>query len=109
MEYVVMNTLFSISFDELCQIEGIESHLIIEIVEYGIVIPANKEDDRICYERWLFDTDDIYWIKKALRLYQDLEIDWIATAMVIELMQQRDVLRKENETYQRQLKRFIKN
>ncbi len=100
-------TLFSISFDELCQVEGIEGELIIEIVEYGIVIPINKPSDQICYEQWLFDTGAIHWVKKALRLRQDLEIDWVAIAMVIKLMQQKEALQKENRLYQRQLRRFI--
>ena len=102
-------TLFSISFNELCQFEGIESQLIIEIVEYGIVIPLNRNRDKTNYEQWLFDTGGLYWMKKALRLHLDLEIDWIAVAMVVELMRQKEALQKENELYQRQLRRFIKN
>jgi len=102
-------TLFSISFEELCQIEGIESQLIIEIVEYGIVTPLNKRTDQTRYEQWFFDTGGIHWIKKALRLHQDLEIDWVAIAMVIDLMQQKEALQKENELYERQLRRFIKD
>jgi len=102
-------TLFSISFEELCQVEGVEGELIIEIVEYGIVIPINKNSDQTRYEQWLFDTGAIPWIKKALRLRQDLEIDWVAIAMVIKLMQKKEVLQKENECYQRQLRRFINN
>jgi chaperone modulatory protein CbpM len=103
------DTLFSISFKELCQVEGIEGELIIEIVEYGIVMPINKHSEQVRYEQWLFDTGAVPLIKKALRLRQDLEIDWIAIAMVIDLMQEKEVLQKENECYQRQLRRFIEN
>lgn len=102
-------TLFSISFEELCQTEGVERELIIEIVEYGIVMPINSQLEQTRYEQWLFDTGAIHWIKKALRLRQDLEIDWVAIAMVIDLMQEKEVLQKENECYQRQLRRFIEN
>ena len=102
-------SLFSISFYELCQLEGIESQLVIEIVEYGIVIPLNKSIEKASEDKWLFDTGSIHWLKKALRLHQDLEIDWVAVAMVIDLMQQKEALQKENEAYQRQLKRFIKD
>lgn len=98
-------TLISISFDELCQVEGLASELIIEIVEYGIVEPIDTSST----DKWLFDTSSIQWIKKALRLHQDLEIDWVAIAIVIDLMQQKDRLRQENEQLQRQLKRFIGN
>lgn len=101
-------SLFNISFNELCHVQGIDSELIIEIVEYGIVIPINQDSDEVRYEQWLFDTGAIRWIKKAVRLYQDLEIDWVAIAMVIELMQQKEALQLENENYKRQLGRFIK-
>ena len=108
MECVVMSEkLFSISFDELCQLEGIESQLIVEIVEYDIVTPLNKSVEVDNQEQWLFDTESTQWIQKALRLHHDLEIDWLAVAMLIDLMQQKEVLQKENETYQRQLERFM--
>lgn len=100
-------TALDISFEELCQIEGIERHLIIEIVEYGIVIPLNNNLDQIQYEQWLFDIGALHWLKKALRLHQDLEIDWVAIAMVIDLMQQKEALEKENQEYQSLLRRFV--
>jgi len=102
-------TLLSISFNELCLCEDIEDQLIVEIVEYGIVTPVNRNKEKISYDQWQFDTGGIYWIKKALRLHRDLEIDWVAVAMVVELMQQNEALQKEKELYQRQLRRFIKN
>ncbi len=100
-------TVLNISFEELCQIEGIESHLIIEVVEHGIIIPLNNSSEQIQYEQWLFDTGALHWLKKALRLHQDLEIDWVAIAMVIDLMQQKEALEKENQGYQRLLRRFV--
>ena len=106
---VMSETLFSISFEELCQVEGVEGELIVEIVEYGIARPINKRSEQTRHEQWLFDTGTLHWIKKALRLRQDLEIDWVAIAMVIDLMQEKEALQKENEGYQRQLRRFIKN
>lgn len=102
-------SLFSISFNELCQLEGIKNQHIIEIVEYEIVLPLNKQQAKNDDQKWLFDTDSIRWIKKALRLHQDLEIDWVAIAMVIKLMQQKEELMKENETIRRQLRRFVQN
>jgi len=97
--------LLNISFDELCLIEGVESDLIIEIIEYGIVKPIDSSYEN----QWQFDASSIHWIKKALRLHQDLEIDWVAVAMVIDLMKQRDAFQKEKESLQRQLRHFIKN
>jgi chaperone modulatory protein CbpM len=98
-------TLLSISLEELCLVEGIKNELIFEIVEYEIVKPLDSSGE----DQWLFDTSSIHWIKKALRLRQDLEIDWVAVAMLIDLMKQRDAFQKENELLRRQLSRFIKN
>lgn len=98
-------TLSIISLTELCQLENIESEIIIEIVEYGIVKPVEDSETA----DWEFETSSVYWIKKAVQLYQDFEIDWLAVALLIELMQQRDSLRKENEFFQQQLKRFLQH
>jgi chaperone modulatory protein CbpM len=98
-----MNTaIFSISFRELCQFEGIQRDVIIDIVDYGIVAPIEGDD----INNWVFDTNSVYWIKKAVRLYQDLEIDWIAVAMLVDLLQQKELLQRENRAIQQQLRRF---
>eukprot|EP00831_Metopus_contortus_P058309 TRINITY_DN50482_c0_g1_i1.p2 TRINITY_DN50482_c0_g1~~TRINITY_DN50482_c0_g1_i1.p2 ORF type:complete len:102 (-),score=16.67 TRINITY_DN50482_c0_g1_i1:69-374(-) len=96
-------TLANVSLSELCQLESIESEIIIEIVEYGIVEPIEYSDS----SDWFFEPASVYWIKKALRLYQELEVDWLAVALLIELMQQRESLRRENDLFKQQLKRFV--
>lgn len=98
-------TVSIISLSELCQLEDIENEIIIEIVEYGIVKPIEDSETA----DWVFETSSVYWIKKAVQLYQDLEIDWLAVALLIELMQQRDTLQKENEFFQQQLRRFLQH
>lgn len=96
-------TLLTIACHELCELERIENDYLIEIVEYGIVHPMTGIDT----EDWVFEVSHVRWIKKAVRLYQDLDIDWVAIAMVIELMQQKENLEKENARYQQQLERFL--
>jgi chaperone modulatory protein CbpM len=93
----------SISYHELCKSEDIEDEFVMAIVEYGIVEPtkiAPRED-------WEFEASSVYWIKKASRLRVDLEIDWVAIAMVIELLKQKDALEKENDRINRLLQRFV--
>jgi chaperone modulatory protein CbpM len=101
--------LFSISFTELCKVDGIEKQHIIDIVEYGIIEPIGDSIELNMYEQWLFDTNAIYWAKKALRLHQDFDVEWVGIAMVIRLMKEKEFLQKENERYQRQLSRFTSN
>lgn len=107
----MMRRLTVISLSELCQLERIESHFIIEIVENGIVKPIAYTDNSAATDNndkpnWEFDTSSVYWIKKAVRLHLDLEIDWLAVALLIDLIQQRDALQKENAFFQQQLSRF---
>lgn len=99
----MIDNLNYITYRELCRTEGIESEYVIAIVEYGIVTPKNQAP----IEEWVFEANSVYWIKKALRLRQDLEIDWVAVSMVIELLRQKDTLEKENLRINRLLQRFI--
>jgi chaperone modulatory protein CbpM len=96
-------TTFYIALSELCQVEGISQELIIEVVEYGIAKPA--AGSRL--SEWTFDMESTHWIKKAIRLNQQLEIDWVATAMVISLMRSKDTLEKENKRLKARLSRFL--
>jgi chaperone modulatory protein CbpM len=103
MEHKKMTEIsFYLPLNELCQLEQIEPDIIIEIVEYGIASPVKGEST----SDWIFDTSSVHWIKKALRLQQDLELDWIAVALIIDLMQQKELLLRENECFQQQLERF---
>ncbi len=97
-------THISISSTELSIVTGVETEVIVKLVEYGIVEPLNGDQ----VEVWEFETSSVHWIQKALRLRKDLEIDWLAVSMVIELMQQKEALEKQNAAFQRQLSRFTK-
>ena len=98
-------TILQISFTELCALERIESKTIIDLVEHDIVKPIKGT----CEEDWVFESTTVHWIKKATRLASDFEIDWIAVALVIDLMQQKEILERENQCYRIQLERFIES
>lgn len=94
--------MLSISLQELCQCEGLTEQIIIEVVDHGIAQPVagNNVID------WVFDATSVHWLRKAVRLHYDLEIDWIAVAMVVDLLQKNEALQRENECNKQQLKRF---
>ncbi|MGY5453070.1 chaperone modulator CbpM [Agarivorans sp. MS3-6] len=98
------NTLLHISFRELCQVDGLESDQVIKLVEYGIVQPIQGNT----LDAWVFDANSVHWIKKAVRIYHDLEVDWVAVALAVNLMKENEALAKQNLSYQRQLARLIK-
>ncbi len=94
--------VLSISLRELCQYEELTEQLIVEVVEHGIARPLaghNSGD-------WVFDTTSVHWLRKAVRLHADLEIDWVAVAMVIDLLQKNEALQRQNQHFEQQLKRF---
>jgi chaperone modulatory protein CbpM len=54
----------------------------------------------------MFDTSSVRWVKKAITLYSQLELDWVAVAMIVELLKQKEKLTEENEYLHRRLTRF---
>lgn len=94
---------FQISAVELYTFEHITAEVVTTIVEFGIAEPIDGDNP----SDWIFDTNSAHWIKKAVRLYRDLEIDWVAVCMVIDLLKQKDQLQQENQQLRAQLQRFI--
>jgi len=92
-----------IPLDELCLSAHISQETIVEVVEYGIVTPVKGDT----LAEWLFDIESAHWIKKAIKLSQELQIDWVATAMVIELMRKKQQLEQENTQLKARLSRLL--
>ena len=97
------DVIFKVSLQELCSQEGITETMVIEVVEHGIAEPLTGDH---CHD-WVFESNSVHWMKKAIRLYHDLEIDWVSISMVIDLLQQKDTLLKENARLKNQLERFV--
>jgi chaperone modulatory protein CbpM len=95
--------VLSMSLRELCQCEGCSEQVIVEIVEHGIAHPVAGSE----VVDWEFDTTSVYWLRKAVRLHADLEIDWVAVAMVIDLLRQNEALQRQNQRFEQQLKRLL--
>ncbi len=96
-----MVTVFVYDVRELCQAIHISEHCLVEIVEHGIVEP---EGDSIA--EWVFDTHALALVGKAVRLQRDLELDWTATALAINLLEKIDQLHTDNEYLKQRLKRL---
>tara|TARA_R100001509_G_scaffold155424_1_gene117895 strand:+ start:433 stop:744 length:312 start_codon:yes stop_codon:yes gene_type:complete len=88
---------------ELCECEGVSRQAVVSLVEYEVAFPlagASVED-------WTFDVDSIHWLRKALRLRRDLELEWVAVAMVVDLLRTRERLERDNRQLQRRLSRLL--
>jgi chaperone modulatory protein CbpM len=97
------DVVLSISLHELCQCDEFTEQVIVEVVEHGIAQPVAGK----AVVDWVFDTSSVYWLRKAVRLHADLEIDWIAVAMVIDLLRQNEALQKQNQAFEQQLRRYL--
>ncbi|GAB3270125.1 chaperone modulator CbpM [Parahaliea aestuarii] len=96
-------SIMRITAREFCEREGVTEEQVITIVEQGIARPAAGGRAR----DWEFDTTSALWMQKAVRLHRDLDLDWVATAMLVDLLRQRDRLRRENRQLRQQLQRFL--
>ncbi|GAA4086830.1 chaperone modulator CbpM [Zhongshania borealis] len=90
-----------IGFDELCRVAELPEHFVLEIVEQGIVEPHGDSP-----EQWVFSTHMVMQTKKAVRLHQDLKIDWPGIALAISLLEEIEQLRTENAQLKQRLGRF---
>jgi chaperone modulatory protein CbpM len=93
----------SISVSELCEREELSPTLLVQLVEYEIARPLAGESS----EDWIFDVSGAHWINRALRLRRDLELDWAAVAMLVDLLRERERLQAENACLRQRLARFL--
>lgn len=93
---------FSITLSELSHKEGVEQETLLKIVEYGIAQPKQEKH----LDEWVFDLESAHWIRKAIKINEELEVDWIATAMIVSLIKSKEALKKENAAIKQQLDRL---
>ena len=97
------STVIQITVSELCEREELSRPVVVQLVQYDIAQPlagASIED-------WIFDVTSAHWMQRAIRLQRDLDIDWIAVAMLIDLLQERERLREDNRCLRQRLGRFL--
>jgi len=96
-------TIVHITVREICECEGITEQQVVAIVEQGIARPLRGSTT----SDWVFDAASASWMKKAVRLHRDLQLDWFATATLVDLLRQRERLYRENQELKRRLQRFL--
>ncbi|MEX5585961.1 chaperone modulator CbpM [Pseudomonas urmiensis] len=86
----------------LCQEANLSADCVIEIVEHGIVEPSGRTP-----EDWLFDDRAPVTVKRAVKLHDQLELEWEGVALALELLEEVQQLRSENSMLRQRLGRFI--
>ncbi|HCU04924.1 MAG TPA: chaperone modulatory protein CbpM [Coxiellaceae bacterium] len=83
---------------EFCAICDSELEEIQELIEQGILVPENCTAQQTL---WCFTINDIERCKRAKRLHRDLDLNWVAVALILEL-------KDEVQQLQSQLSRVLK-
>lgn len=73
---------------EITQICVVDEKIMVEMVNYGILEPIGHEP-----KEWRFQGDAVLRIKKAMRLKEDLAINWPGIALALDLLAEIDELR----------------
>ena len=97
------STVIQITVSELCEREELSRPVVVQLVQYDIAQPVAG----VSIEDWVFDVTSAQWMQRAIRLQRDLDIDWIAVAMLIDLLQERERLSEENRCLRQRLGRFL--
>lgn len=92
----------ALSLDDICEAVELPEQTFVEIVEHGIISPSGELP-----AEWSFDLTMVSIAKRATRLHRDLELDWAAIAVILELIEERDFLKLENDALRQRLQRFL--
>jgi MerR HTH family regulatory protein len=86
------------SLQQLCQRSSFDEHFVTECVEHGVTqVPGS---DPVA---WVFTTTTILRLQRAWRLHQDLDIHINDLDFILELLEDREVLKKQVESLQKRL------
>ncbi|OGT63379.1 MAG: hypothetical protein A3E85_02395 [Gammaproteobacteria bacterium RIFCSPHIGHO2_12_FULL_45_12] len=91
----------SLTVYELSEACHISVALTQELVDYGIICPERERD-----QESHFDLQQLSRLKTALRLQQDLEINWVGVVVVLDLLDEMDVLRERAKLFEKHF--FVK-
>jgi chaperone modulatory protein CbpM len=91
-------TGYYLTLGELTQSVRLSAETVITIVECGIVEPRGEQP-----QQWLFEPQMVRMVQRACRLQRDLELDWPAVALALELIEDLQQLREENHRLRQQL------
>lgn len=80
---VVLDENFRITLVEVCQIFGVSTERIIELVNEGVIEVEGREP-----QQWRFDATAFERLRTALRLEQDLGINPAGAALVMDLLEE---------------------
>ena len=73
---------YEFSLEELCELSGLSEAELRELVDYGVLAPADPDA-----QRWTFSADRLVVARSAFRLRRDLDLDPHGVALAVTLLQ----------------------
>lgn len=86
---------------EICEICGVDENFVVEMVNYGILQPRGRSK-----KTWQFSAEELLRFQKALRLHNDLELDFAGIALTLDLLEQIDMLHFQMRQMQQLMRLF---
>lgn len=87
-----------LTLTEVTRSVRLSADTIVTIVDCGIVEPRGEQPNQ-----WRFEPQMVALMQRACRLQRDLELDWPAVALAMDLIEDLQRLRNENQRLRRQL------
>ncbi|MGH7129146.1 MAG: chaperone modulator CbpM [Planctomycetaceae bacterium] len=84
---VVLDERVTFTLTEFSQACGVNTELVIQMVQEGVIEPARLEDPE-----WLFEGPSLMRAQTALRLVRDLGVNWPGAALALDLLAELDRL-----------------
>ena len=91
-----------LTLEEVCASTGLPTEVLVSIVEEGILEPKGSVP-----EEWSFDITMLSIAKRACRLNRDLDIDWGAIPLYLDMLDELERIRLENQMLKQRLQRFM--
>jgi len=86
-----------ITFEEFCQISGVPAEVVEELMGFGIIEPVASSQKRKPATALQFHYKQLQRLQTALRLQHDLELNAAGIALVLDLLEEIETLRKRVE------------
>ena len=86
---VVLDERTQFTLRELCSACGVHAELVVEMVEEGLLHPHGRAP-----EEWSFPGSAVVRARTALRLVNDLRVNWPGAALALDLLEEVERLRR---------------
>jgi len=90
MEMVVLDEETRITLAELCRICNVRGEVVLEMIEEGVITPQAGPP-----AQWCFTLEAVDRVLRAMRLQRDLRVNLPGCALVLDLLEEIEALRRE--------------